>query len=197
MNNNNHNKLYLIVGPSGSGKSTLAAALKKYRIPEVISHTTRDPRVGEIDGVNYHYISRDHFEEISALGGFIEEVEYNGNRYGSTFAQVEALLALGPACIVVEGHGAEQFHKALPGRCVGLFLRPPSDEDLRKRLEGRGDSVEGVQRRMELKESEMIYAGNLDVIQRQIEPGTPQEVLESVLGIISTHAFLGIFQISP
>jgi guanylate kinase len=152
-------KLYLIVGPSGTGKSTLARALsQKHGIPEVISHTTRAPRLGEVEGVNYHFVTREYFIQMRERGEFIEHVEYNGNLYGSARGAVIALLEKGDATIVVEGHGAEQFKAAFPDDSEVLFLYPPTDEELRRRLELRGDKPDIIDLRMKSKEHEMVYA---------------------------------------
>jgi guanylate kinase len=152
-------KLYLVVGPSGTGKSTLARYLSQnHDIPEVVSHTTRAPRLGEVEGVNYHFVTREYFIQMRERGEFIEHVEYNGNLYGSARSAVLGLLEKGDATIVVEGHGAEQFKAAFPKDSEIVFLLPPSQEELRRRLEVRGDKPDIIELRMKSMSHEMEYA---------------------------------------
>lgn len=176
-------RLFLIVGPSGSGKSTLVSKLKDLGMVESVSVTSRRPRPGEVEGVHYFFVERSRFEELRDAGEMVECVEYNGNLYGSTKASVrEALSRGGGKCVVVvEGHGARQYRDAFPGMCETIFLMPPPLADLRRRLEGRGDSAEVVDVRMRSVSKEMIFAVEAE---HPIEPGTPEEVLARVLAVI-------------
>jgi guanylate kinase len=177
------NRLFLVVGPSGTGKTTLVAKLKMHGIPEVVSLTTRKPRPGEVPGVTYHYVERSAFEALREAGEMVEWVEYNGNLYGSTRAEVAECLERGRGCatVIVEGHGAQQFRRAFPGVCETIFLMPPNESELRRRLASRGDSPTAVEERLRLVAKEMIYAVEAD---HTIQPGTPDEVLRRVIGVV-------------
>ena len=151
-------KVFVITGPSGVGKGTLIRGLLA-RLPELelsVSATTRAPRPGERDGVDYHFLTPEEFERHVGAGDFLEHADYSGNRYGTLRSEVERRTAQGvPIVLEIELQGARQVRRAMP-EAVAVFIAPPSLEALHSRLVGRGtDSPEQVQRRMRTAEQEL------------------------------------------
>jgi guanylate kinase len=151
-------KVFVITGPSGVGKGTLIRSLFD-RIAALglsISATTRTPRPGEADGVHYHFLSRDQFDERVAAGDFVEWAEYSGNRYGTLRSELDQRVDEGsPVVLEIEVQGARQVREKMP-EAVQVFIAPPSRETLRARLVGRGtDSPEAVERRLETADAEL------------------------------------------
>lgn len=154
-------RLFIVSGPSGVGKSSLCAALLK-RQPKLrlsVSCTTRAPRPGEKDGREYHFLSRDEFERLRQEGAFLESAEVHGNLYGTRKSDVEAMLAAGSDVLLeIDWQGAAQVAEKMPDACR-IFILPPSIEELRRRLSGRGqDDAEVVARRVAAAEAEMAHA---------------------------------------
>lgn len=151
-------KVFVITGPSGVGKGTLLRGLLE-EVPELelsVSATTRPPRPGERDGVDYHFLGPQEFEEKVARGEFLEHASYSGNRYGTLRCEVEKRLRAGrPVALEIEVQGARQVRAAMP-EAVAVFIAPPSREALRARLIGRGTDTPGqVETRMETAEAEL------------------------------------------
>jgi guanylate kinase len=150
--------VFVITGPSGVGKGTLIRLLRE-RIPELalsVSATTRAPRPGEQDGVDYWFLSEDEFERRVQAGEFVEHAEYSGNRYGTLR---EELARRGPVVLEIEVQGARQVRESMP-EAIQIFIRPPSDVALRDRLVGRGtDTSDQVQARLQVAEDELAAAG--------------------------------------
>jgi guanylate kinase len=151
-------KVFVITGPSGVGKGTLIRGLRE-RLPELelsVSATTRQPRPGEHDGVDYHFLTPDQFERRVASGDFIEHAEYSGNRYGTLRREVDRRLAEGrPVVLEIEVQGARQIRETMP-EAVQVFIAPPSSDALRARLVGRGtDAPEQVDDRLRTAEQEL------------------------------------------
>ncbi len=151
-------RVFVITGPSGVGKGTLIRGLLE-RVPELelsVSATTRDPRPGERDGVDYHFLGADEFERRAAAGDFVEHADYSGRRYGTLRAELERRLAAGaPVVLEIEVQGARQVREALP-EAVLVFIAPPSTEALRARLVGRGtDAGEQIEQRLGTAEREL------------------------------------------
>ncbi|MEX2043360.1 MAG: guanylate kinase [Patescibacteria group bacterium] len=140
----------VITGPSGAGKNTLISAVRE-RIPELayaVSATTRPPRKGERDGVDYHFLSPDEFAERVERGDFVEHESFSGYHYGTLRSEIEGKLAKGTSVMLdLEVKGARNLHRNLPGAyCV--FVQPPSVEVLKSRLKKRGtESAEQFRRR--------------------------------------------------
>ncbi len=140
-------RLFVLSGPSGVGKSTVLDRLAtlKQDLKYSVSATTRKQRPGEVDGVNYHFITDEQFDDWAAQGKFLEHARFAGNRYGTPRDYVEQQLAAGKDVILeIELQGARQV-RASPGlgaAAVLIFLAPPSYDELARRLVGRGTEDE-------------------------------------------------------
>ncbi len=147
----------MITGPSGVGKGTLIRTLLE-RMPELqlaVSATTRRPRPGETNGVDYWFVSEDEFARRVDDGDFVEHAEYSGRRYGTLRAELEQRAAQGPVVLEIEVQGARQVRETMP-EAVQVFLAPPSVDALRTRLIGRGtDDPEQVERRLRVAREEL------------------------------------------
>ncbi len=136
-------RLFVLSGPSGVGKSTVLARVRSL-LPGLwysVSATTRAMRPGEVDGVNYHFVTQDRFQELIRTGRLLEHARFAGNWYGTPRDPVEARLAAGEDVLLeIEVQGARQV-RAAPGlgpEAVLIFLAPPSVDELNRRLVGRG-----------------------------------------------------------
>lgn len=144
--------MLVVTGPSGVGKGTLIRTLRE-RYPGLelsVSATTRPPRPGEEDGVDYHFLEPAEFERRLEAAEFLEHAQYAGNRYGTLRSEIERARQAGAKALVleIEVQGARQVRRALPG-AVQVFIAPPSEDALRTRLVGRGsDSAEQIERRL-------------------------------------------------
>jgi guanylate kinase len=152
-------RVFVITGPSGVGKGTLIRGLME-RIPQLelsVSATTRSPRPGEADGVDYHFLSSEDFERHVQAGEFVEHADYAGRRYGTLRSELERRVAQGaPVVLEIEVQGARQVRAAMPS-AVQVFIAPPSLAALSTRLIGRGtDGSEEVQRRLDVAEQELV-----------------------------------------
>lgn len=148
--------MLLISGPSGCGKSTICDKLiEEPRVVYSVSATTRTPRPGEVDGEDYHFLSKEDFRTRIEAGDFIEHAEVHGNMYGTLRAPMEAAIAEGQVYLVeIDVQGALQL-KALDVPGIYVFVAPPSFEELRKRLVGRNtETPEALERRLAKAEDE-------------------------------------------
>jgi guanylate kinase len=148
----------VIAGPSGVGKGTLIRGLLE-RVPDLelsISATTRPPRPGERDGVDYHFLDPDEFERRVRAGEFVEHASYLGRRYGTLRSELERRIAEGKAVVLeIEVQGARQVRRAMPDALQVLIL-PPSLDALRARLVGRGtEAPETIEQRLRAAEREI------------------------------------------
>ena len=154
--------LFVITAPSGAGKTSLIRALLQDEpaLELSTSYTTRAPRPGEQDGREYHFVDVPTFEAMRARGEFLENAEVHGNRYGTSKKTIERALEQGHDLILeIDWQGARQV-RALYPECVGIFILPPSLEELERRLRGRGQDAESViQRRLANAQAEMAHAG--------------------------------------
>jgi guanylate kinase len=177
--------LIVISGPSGVGKDTLIQRLRELdpRLQYSISYTTRRPRQGEADGVNYFFVNRQRFEELVAQGFFLEHATYNGNYYGTPAEAVEKARVAGHDILLkIEVQGAEQVRKRAPDGLF-VFIAPPSKEELIRRQELRqgADPEEDMAERRKIAETEMKHASKYDFV--VINDDLERAVAE-VLGII-------------
>ena len=152
--------LYIVSAPSGAGKTSLVKALleRLAGISLSVSCTTRAPRPGEQDGVDYHFIDKDEFERLVADGEFLEHARVFDNYYGTRRATVVTQLEAGEDVILeIDWQGARQVFEAFP-QALKIFILPPSRQALQERLTGRGqDSEETIARRMADAVSEMRH----------------------------------------
>jgi guanylate kinase len=158
-------KVFVITGPSGVGKGTLISRLLE-RVPNLtlsVSATTREPREGEVDGREYHFLSPAEFERRMDADDFLEFATYSGNRYGTLRSEVERCVAAGHSVVLeIEVQGAQQVRAAMP-ESVQIFIAPPDPSHLRRRLEGRGtDSPDAIDSRLETAELELAVQGDFD-----------------------------------
>lgn len=154
--------LFIFSAPSGAGKTSLVKALLQTTgyIGVSVSHTTRAPRPGEVDGKDYNFISVADFQAMVGQGAFLEHAQVFDNFYGTSQAWVESELAAGRDVILeIDWQGAEQVRRLMPDT-VSVFIAPPSIEALRERLQKRGqDNDEVIERRMRDARNEMSHYG--------------------------------------
>jgi len=151
-------RVFVITGPSGVGKGTLIRGLME-RVPSLelsVSATTRPPRPGERDGLDYHFLSPEEFERRVQAGDFVEHADYAGRRYGTLRSELDRRVGAGvPVVLEIEVQGARQVREAMP-EAIQVFIAPPSLEALRTRLIGRGtDDQQEVERRLQVAEGEL------------------------------------------
>jgi len=172
--------LLVLSGPAGSGKTTLCDRLvdaHSSTLRRVVTCTTRVPREGERDGVDYHFLTEDAFARTLAAGGFLEHARVHTRLYGLRAADVAARLdAGGDALVNIDVQGAATLrrraadHPALAGSMVTVFIRVSDPVELRRRLSGRGtDAPDEVERRLRVSAEEMSHSGEY---QHVIESGT-------------------------
>jgi len=160
-------QFFIVSAPSGTGKSSLVQAWLQQdsRIGLSISHTTRPPRAGEVDGVHYHFVDRETFMAMLGRGEFLESAEIYGNYYGTSQPWIDARMAAGQDVLLeIDWQGAAQVRRLMP-QAESIFILPPSIAELRRRLEGRGtDSAEVIERRMAMAREEISHALEADYL---------------------------------
>lgn len=157
--------LFIVSAPSGAGKTTLVRALLEADegVRLSISHTTRPPRPGERDGVDYHFVDRTEFEAMRDRGEFLESAQVHGNLYGTSRRWIEARMAAGDDILLeIDWQGALQVRRLMP-EAVAVFVLPPSLETLARRLSGRAtDSPEVIERRLAAARAEIGHVSEFD-----------------------------------
>jgi guanylate kinase len=157
--------LFIVAAPSGAGKSSLVNALleKDAGLNLSVSYSTRAPRPGEVDGKNYHFVSRETFLAMRDRGEFLEYAEVHGNLYGTSRPWIEAQMQAGRDIVLeIDCQGAAQVKRIFPA-AVAIFILPPSLAELERRLRGRGtDSEAVIAQRMQAANQELSQARGFD-----------------------------------
>jgi guanylate kinase len=160
-------RLFVITAPSGAGKTSLIDAVMREdpTLKISVSYTTRAPRPGEKDGVDYHFIDRGAFDAMQRRGEFLESAEVHGNRYGTSRKVILEAIGRGDDLILeIDWQGAQQVRRLYP-RCIGIFILPPSVEELERRMRARGQDAEAViRRRVENAREELAHAGEFEYV---------------------------------
>ncbi|HXP99820.1 MAG TPA: guanylate kinase [Solirubrobacteraceae bacterium] len=180
-------RVFVITGPSGVGKGTLIRGLME-RLPQLelsVSATTRAPRPGERDGIDYHFLSGEQFERHVQAGDFVEHADYAGRRYGTLRSELERRVAEGgPVVLEIEVQGARQVRAAMD-EAVQVFIAPPSREALRTRLIGRGtDGAEEVEHRLAVAEHELAAR---DEFAHVVVNDRLEDALEELVDIVAAE----------
>ncbi len=177
-------KLFVITAPSGAGKTSLIEAVIRDdpTLKISVSYTTRSPRDGERDGVDYHFVERATFEAMQRRGEFLESAEVHGNHYGTSRKVILDAVAAGEDLILeIDWQGARQVRELYPD-CIGIFILPPSIEELERRMRGRGkDSDEVMRRRLQNAREELAHAGEFKYAIINKDFDTAQRELAEIL----------------
>lgn len=177
-------KLLIVAGPSGAGKATLVRALlaADSKVQLSISFTSRAARDGEVDGRDYHFVSREEFLAMVNRGEFLEHAEVHGNLYGTSQKWIDDMMAAGQDILLeLDVQGAQQVRKQFD-EAIGIFILPPSSEILEQRLRGRGtDSEEAILRRLANARGEVAHLSEFDyvIVNQHID-----EAVRDIVGIV-------------
>jgi len=175
--------IFIISAPSGCGKTSLVKALLECMsdLCASISHTTRAPRPGEIDGENYHFVSKEKFNDMCSEGAFVEHAEVFGNYYGSAKKSISKELEQNKDVILeIDWQGAQQVKQNVAA--LSIFILPPTKEALLSRLQGRDqDSEEVINKRMSDAESEMSHFYEFDFVVFNDDFDTALEDLKHII----------------
>ena len=177
--------LLIISSPSGAGKTTLTRRVlqefSEFRFS--VSHTTRRPRANEVDGQDYHFVDENAFRGIIDENGFAEWAEVHGNLYGTSVTEIDLARTAGKSGVLfdVDYQGARQIKEKFP-HAVGVFILPPSMEELRRRLDGRGsDDADSRRRRFDRAREEI---GHYPFFDYMIVNDELQRALTELRGIV-------------
>jgi len=177
-------KLFVITAPSGAGKTSLIDAIMRDdpSLKVSVSYTTRAPRRGEQNGVDYHFVDDGAFLAMKERGEFLESAEVHGYRYGTSKQVITNALKSGEDLILeIDWQGARQVRSIYP-TCIGIFILPPSVEELERRMRARGQDAEAViRRRLDAAREELTHAGEFKyaIINKDFE-AAKQELAEII-----------------
>ncbi len=178
-------KIIIVSGPSGVGKGTVIEKLRKEdsSLGFSVSATTRAPRPGEKDGVNYHFVTKEKFEEMINNGDMLEYTCYNGNFYGTPKSSVESVVSEGYNIILdIEVEGAANMKKKFP-QAISIFILPPDMQTLYERLSGRGtEDEETINRRIARAKEELELRNDYDF---KVVNDTVDQAVDEIRKIIS------------
>ena len=186
---NKRGLLFIISGPAGSGKGTIVSRVRELAPFDFsVSATTRNPRPGEIDGVHYHFLTKEQFEEKIASGEMLEHAKYSENYYGTPKAPVDKALDEGKNIILeIEVQGALQVKEKMP-EAIMIFIMPPNYETLLARIRGRGTETEEViQKRMKQSHFEIENFHNYDYVVVNQTDGI-EKAAENILDIMKVES---------
>ena len=173
-----HGRLFVISAPSGAGKTTLLRGVMSslVKLKFSVSHTTRNPREGEVDGVDYHFVSKDTFQQMIATNMFLEHAEVHDNFYGTSHASIEQDLEDGIDVILeIDVQGAAILRKNSKVEAAFVFIAPPSLVELERRLRGRGtENEEKVQIRLINARTELMASSDYEylIVNNDIDEAT-------------------------
>jgi guanylate kinase len=185
-------KVFVITGPSGVGKGTLIKVLLE-RVPDLalsVSATTRQPREGEENGRDYHFLTEQQFQERKAAKDFLEFASYSGNHYGTLNSELERCLDKGRSVVLeIEVQGAQQVRQSKPDS-VQIFIAPPDPAVLRERLTGRGtDSAEAIDKRLKVAEQELGAQDDFDhrIVNDDLDKASDEleSIVRQSIGLVS------------
>jgi guanylate kinase len=181
---NRKGRLFVVTAPSGAGKTSLIDAVMREdpSLKISVSYTTRAPRPGEKEGVDYHFVDEPTFRAMGDRGEFLESAEVHGNHYGTGKRVILDAVAQGEDLILeIDWQGAQQVRRLYPD-CVGIFILPPSIEELERRIRTRGQDAEAViRRRVANAREELAHAGEFKyaIINKDFE--TARRELASII----------------
>jgi guanylate kinase len=188
--------LFIVCAPSGAGKTSLVKALlaRDQAIELSVSYTTRDPRPGETDGREYHFVTRAKFQGMLEQGAFLESAHVHGNYYGTSQAWISDRMRQGADLLLeIDWQGAAQVRKLFP-QCISVFIMPPSPEALRERLTNRGqDSAAVIERRLAAARDEISHVGEFDyvIINQRFE-----DAVEDLYSIVRAQRLRAVRQLA-
>ncbi len=188
--------LFVISAPSGAGKTSLVNALLNIN-PQIdlsVSFTTRQARDGEVNGKDYHFVSREQFLDMAARGEFLESAEVYGNLYGTSQSWISQEIAKGHDILLeIDWQGAKQVRRLFP-ECITVFLLPPSLEALEQRLKGRGkDNAEVITRRLAAVREDVSHVAEFDYV---IINNILNEALRELSAIVLSARLRGACQLA-
>ncbi|MDO8953401.1 MAG: guanylate kinase [Gammaproteobacteria bacterium] len=180
-----HGLIFIVSAPSGAGKTSLVKALIE-QVPDIrvsVSHTTRDKRPNEVDGVHYYFVSKSEFLRLREDKAFIEDAEVFGHHYATSKMEIEKAIHEGQDIVLdIDWQGARQVKELFPEQSVGIFLLPPSKAILKERLERRAqDHPEVIAHRLAAANSEMQHYRDYDYVIINDKFDEAHEDLQSVI----------------